>query len=113
MYKEHREYPHSPWRAFFYSNRPDSRINNLEAYSHNASKYNAVNYIRNCFRFETIIGFGDNLNDIPLFNACDECYAVSNAIEQLKEKATGVIADNDSEGVAQFIAERESLWIRY
>ncbi|NJD04052.1 MAG: hypothetical protein FIA99_15980, partial [Ruminiclostridium sp.] len=39
--------------------------------------------------------------------ACDECYAVSNAVEQLKEKASGIIDCNNSDGVARFISERE------
>lgn len=78
----------------------------LEVYSINASKYNAVRYIREYYNFDKIIGFGDNLNDIPLFKACDECYAVSNAVYELKEKATGMIADNNSDGVARFIVER-------
>ena len=78
----------------------------LEIYSINASKYNAVRYIREYYNFDKIIGFGDNLNDIPLFKACDECYAVSNAVYELKEKATGMIADHNSDGVARFIVER-------
>ena len=80
----------------------------LEIYSINASKYNAVRYIREYYNFDKIIGFGDNLNDIPLFKACDECYAVSNAVYELKEKATGIIADHNSDGVARFIVEREA-----
>lgn len=80
----------------------------LEVYSINASKYNAVRYIREYYNFDKIIGFGDNLNDIPLFKACDECYAVSNAVYELKEKATGMIADHNSDGVARFIVEREA-----
>lgn len=78
----------------------------LEILSNNASKCNAVRFIRERFRFDNIIGFGDNLNDISLFKACDESYAVSNAVDELKEKATGIIADNNSDGVARFIAER-------
>ncbi len=81
----------------------------LEVYGKNASKYNAVKFIRDYCSFDRIIGFGDNLNDIPLFEACDECYAVSNAVEQLKEKATGIIGTNDSDGVARFIAGREEI----
>ncbi len=80
----------------------------LEIFSNNASKCNAVKYIREHFRFDHIIGFGDNLNDISLFKACDESYAVSNAVDELKEKATGIIADNNSDGVARFITEREA-----
>lgn len=82
----------------------------LEVFSNRASKYNAVKYIRGYCGFDRVIGFGDNLNDIPLFEACDECYAVANAVEQLKGKATGIIRDHNSDGVARFIGEREGLF---
>ncbi|MFZ5989481.1 MAG: HAD family hydrolase [Bacillota bacterium] len=80
----------------------------LEIHSKNASKYNAVKYLREYCRFDRIIGFGDNLNDIPFLEACDEFYAVSNAVEQLKQKANGVIGSHDSDGVARFIIHIET-----
>jgi hypothetical protein len=79
----------------------------LEVFSKNASKYNAVNYLRQHYGFDRVIGFGDNINDIPLFKACDEGYAVANALDQLKAIASGVIGDNNSDGVARYIAQRE------
>ncbi|WP_378953594.1 Cof-type HAD-IIB family hydrolase [Pelosinus sp. sgz500959] len=81
----------------------------LEIHSTNASKYNAVKYLRDHYGYDKIIGFGDNFNDIPLYKACDEFFAVQNAIGELKDIATGVIGDNHSDGVAKFIAARESL----
>lgn len=80
----------------------------LEIHSKSASKYNAVRYLRELFGYSKVIGFGDNLNDIPLFEACDEGYAVSNAIAELKERAVGIIDDNNSDGVAKYILNRES-----
>lgn len=77
----------------------------LEIYSINASKYNAVKYLRDNFKFDRIIGFGDNLNDIPLFKACDEGYAVENAVDELKEIAAGVISNNNEDGVTKFISK--------
>ncbi len=79
----------------------------LEIHSNNASKYNAVKYLCSYCKFDRVIGFGDNLNDIPLFKACDEGYAVSNAVKELMEKATGIIGDNNSDSVARYIYERE------
>lgn len=78
----------------------------LELHSAKASKHNAVSYIREYCGFDRIIGFGDNLNDIPLFKACDECYAVSNAVSELKEIATGIVGENTKDGVARYISER-------
>lgn len=78
----------------------------LELHSSDASKYNAVQYIREQYHFDKIIGFGDNFNDIPLYKACDEFFAVENAIDELKAIATGIIGDNNSDSVAKFIAKR-------
>lgn len=66
-----------------------------------------MNYLRNRYEFTKVIGFGDNFNDIPLFKACDEFYAVGNAIDELKNIATGVIETNIKHGVTNFILERE------
>jgi hypothetical protein len=79
----------------------------LEIHSKKASKFNAVKYLREYCEFDKIIGFGDNFNDIPLLKACDEFYAVSNAVVELKEKATGIIGDNHTDGVSKFIVKRE------
>ena len=85
----------------------DENLWYLEIYSTHASKYNAVKYLREKYKFDKIIGFGDNHNDIPLLKACDEFYSVSNAICELKEKATGIIGSNQSDGVSRFIAMKE------
>jgi Cof subfamily protein (haloacid dehalogenase superfamily) len=77
----------------------------LEVFSESASKYNAVQYLRNHYGFDKIVGFGDNLNDLPLFAACDECYAVANAKPEIIAKATAVIGSNDEDGVAKWLEE--------
>ncbi|HEX3043753.1 MAG TPA: HAD family hydrolase [Bacillota bacterium] len=91
----------------FYKDTYGENLWVLEIYSQRASKFNAVNYLRKYYGFERIIGFGDNLNDLPLFKACDESYAVAGAVEQLKEKATAVIGANHEDGVARFLVEKE------
>lgn len=75
----------------------------LEISSSSASKYNAVNFIRSEYGFDRVVGFGDNLNDLPLFRACDEAYAVENAKEEVKNAADGVIPSNNEDGVARKI----------
>ena len=75
----------------------------LEAFSDTASKYNSVQFLRREYGFDKIIGFGDNLNDLPMFDACDECYAVANAKQELKDKATAVIGFNYDDGVAKWM----------
>ena len=75
----------------------------LEVCSAKASKKNAVNTLRQNYGFDRIISFGDNLNDLPMFEASDECYAVQNAKKEIKEKATAVIESNINNGVALFL----------
>jgi Cof subfamily protein (haloacid dehalogenase superfamily) len=47
--------------------------------------------------------FGDNLNDLSLFEAGGMNIAVSNARPELKEKADLLIASNEEDGVARYI----------
>ncbi|MBQ8883195.1 MAG: HAD hydrolase family protein, partial [Oscillospiraceae bacterium] len=75
----------------------------LEVCSENASKYNSALKVKKEYGFEKIVAFGDNLNDLPLFKASDECYAVMNAKDEVKAKANGVIPSNNDDGVATFI----------
>jgi len=85
---------------------PDSYLQGnwyFECFSASATKYNAVQFLRERYGFDQVVGFGDNLNDLPLFAACDESYAVSNAREELKAEATGVIGANTEDGVVQFL----------
>jgi Cof subfamily protein (haloacid dehalogenase superfamily) len=81
----------------------------LEVFSDMGTKYNATRYFREKFNFDKIIGFGDNDNDLALFEGCDEFYAVSNAVDTLREKANGIIDDNDSDGVIKYILKRENI----
>ncbi|WMJ85565.1 HAD family hydrolase [Anaerocolumna sp. MB42-C2] len=76
----------------------------LEIFSKNATKYNAVLYLREKYHYETIIGFGDNLNDLPLFKACDITCAVKNAKEELKAAATYIIGSNTDDGVVRWLS---------
>lgn len=77
----------------------------LEVCSFGSSKRTAAEYLKKHLGFDRIIGFGDNLNDIPLFEASDACYAVENAKEELKAIATGVIPSNTQDGVAKWLLE--------
>lgn len=78
----------------------------LEVCSDKASKKNAVMQLRRDFGFAHVVCFGDNLNDLPMFEACDERYAVENAHSDVKIKADAVIRPNYDDGVARFLAAR-------
>ncbi|MBE6046893.1 MAG: Cof-type HAD-IIB family hydrolase [Clostridium sp.] len=86
-----------------YSDIYNETIFNLEIYDCNTSKSNAINYLKNYFHFDKLITFGDNINDIPMFKISDECYAVKNAANELKELATDIIDLNTSDSVAKYI----------
>lgn len=91
-----------------YRDTYDKKIMNLEIYHTSSSKANAINYLKNYFHFDKLITFGDNLNDIPMFEISDECYAVENAAEELKKISTDVIGNNNDDAVAKFIFEHSN-----
>lgn len=74
----------------------------IEICSSAATKGGAVERLRQK-GYSYLIGFGDSWNDVPLFQACDEGYAVVNAAESLKKIATAVILSNAEDGVAEFL----------
>ena len=80
----------------------------LEICSCNATKGNAVKRLKQQ-GYDHLIGFGDSWNDIPLFRACDEGYAVANASDSLKEIATDVIRSNGEDGVAVHILQHHKF----
>lgn len=75
----------------------------LEIFSEKASKYNGVEFLREHYGFDEVICFGDNLNDIPMFEASDRKVAVSNAGDRVKEIADAVIGSNLENSVAEYI----------
>lgn len=77
----------------------------LEISSAKASKGEALKKVKKMLAPDYVIGFGDNWNDISLFEYCDEGYAVDNASEVLKKCATGIIKSNVENGVALFMKE--------
>ncbi len=70
-----------------------------------ATKANAIKTLKGLWQCDRVVSFGDGINDIPMFQISDECYAVKNAVEELKNMATSVIGSNDSDGVAKWLLE--------
>lgn len=83
-----------------------SKANWLELTHKKANKRDSARYLKQMLGFEKLVCFGDNLNDLPLFEAADESYAVENAHEILKKAATDVIGGNDGDGVAKYLESR-------
>ena len=87
--------------AFYRDNY--TNCNFMECMNRTVSKGVAASQLKKLLGVDKIIAFGDNLNDIPLFSVADECYAVSNACQELKDISTGVIDTNNNDGVVKFI----------
>jgi len=77
----------------------------LEMFSDEASKKNGVDYLRQTCGYERIICFGDNLNDLPMFAACDIRVAVENAKPEVKAIADHICDTNNNDGVAKWLEE--------
>ncbi|NGM84799.1 HAD family hydrolase [Paenibacillus sp. 7124] len=78
-------------------------FNWLEISSRHATKKEAVLYLKNKLNFERLVCFGDNLNDLPMFEVADEKYAVKNAHEIILNTADKIIESNNNNGVARYL----------
>lgn len=77
----------------------------LEIFPRAASKAAAVTELKNMLGCEKVVVFGDGANDISMFSVADEAYAVSDAVDALKEIATGVIGSCDDSAVPMWLYE--------
>ena len=67
------------------------------------TKANAALQLKSMLGCDKLVVFGDERNDLSMFEVADEKYAMSNAVPELKEIATAVIDSNDNDGVANWI----------
>ncbi|MEA1976025.1 MAG: HAD hydrolase family protein, partial [Bacillota bacterium] len=81
----------------------------LEINSINATKKNGVKFLKKHLNIENVTCFGDHLNDLSMFEECDNSYAVKNAHKNLIELADEVIGSNIEDGVAKFLESRMIL----
>jgi len=87
----------------FYKDNYTADLWYLEIFSEKASKQNALIFLRERFGFERIIGFGDNLNDLPMFKECDVSVAVENATAEVRAAADLICDANYNDGVVKWI----------
>ena len=73
-----------------------------------ATKANAILELKKLLSCDRVISFGDAINDLPMFSVSDECYAVANAKDEVKEKATAIIGSNNDDGVAKWLEENNA-----
>ena len=88
---------------FCYRDIIDPEYGNLEIYPKGVSKAATAQEIITRLNPWEVVVFGDNLNDLPLFRIADRRYAPENAMDEIKQQATAIIADNDHDGVARFL----------
>ena len=74
-----------------------------------ATKAEAIRQLKKLWNCDRVVSFGDAVNDIPMFEISDECYAVENAVDELKAIATGVIDSNENDGVARWLKEHVTM----
>ncbi|MEF9959901.1 MAG: Cof-type HAD-IIB family hydrolase [Niameybacter sp.] len=91
----------------YYEDIYEKNVYYLEVYSHLVSKASAIKTLQEQYKYDKIICFGDNYNDVEMFELADEGYAVENAVEKIKNLSTAVIGHHDESGVARFI---EANW---
>lgn len=82
--------------------RPEYWCEIMPAKATKAEAIRKLKELRGCGR---VVSFGDAVNDIPMFEISDECYAVDNAVEELKAIADGVIGSNEEDGVAKWLMQ--------
>ena len=81
----------------------------LEILPNGATKANAVKQLAAMLNCEKIVAFGDGINDVEMFSVADECYAVENAEDVLKAKATSIIEKHTDNGVAKWLSKNLRL----
>ncbi len=81
----------------------------LEILPKGATKANAVVKLKELTHCDKVVCFGDSANDSELFDVCDEKYAVKNAADWLKAKATDVVGFCEEDGVAKWLARNAKI----
>jgi Cof subfamily protein (haloacid dehalogenase superfamily) len=68
-----------------------------------SGKGSALQYLRNLYKPEKIVCFGDNYNDITMFEEADYGVCVNNAVADLKNIANEIIGSCNDSSVAKYI----------
>ncbi len=98
LYEKYRDSYHCIFQQDIYTNEQW-----LEIMPVNASKANAIKELKEYSGCDKLVVFGDGINDIDMFEISDECYAVENAVNELKKIATRIIDSNNNDGVAKWL----------
>ncbi|UYP47363.1 HMP-PP phosphatase [Candidatus Lokiarchaeum ossiferum] len=75
----------------------------IEVVPRDGNKKDALIFLKKFLQVKKIVCFGDNTNDIPMFEVADEGCAVENAVIELKKIATRTIGNHKENGVALYL----------
>ena len=92
-------------RSYLYCDSLMPEQGYLEIYPAGTSKAEAIKQLAQLVEADEIVVFGDNVNDIPMFDIAHRSYAPDNALDVVKQRATQVIASNDKDGVVEFLEQ--------
>ena len=92
-------------RSYLYCDSLIPEQGYLEIYPAGTSKAEAIKQLAQLVEADEIVVFGDNVNDIPMFDIAHRSYAPDNALDVVKQRATQVIASNDKDGVVEFLEQ--------
>ncbi len=81
----------------------DPKASLIEIFAPGVSKAGAVMRLKKECGADRLVVFGDNLNDLPMFEVADLAVAVGNALPEVKTRAGEVIGPNSADAVARFI----------
>ena len=95
-------------RFTYYRDHYDTSVWYLEVFDIRASKQHAVDYLRQYTNADRVIAFGDNLNDLPMFEAADLRVAAQNANPRLIEAADEIAVDGVVSWIEKYLTLRNS-----
>ena len=87
----------------FYHDIFDPSLAFIEAFPSEATKAKGIARLRSLSGATRTTVFGDNRNDLPMFEVADESIAVGNAVEEVRRRADRIIGLNTSDSVAREI----------
>lgn len=77
----------------------------LEILPANSGKGQSIDFLKEKYNPKKIVCFGDNLNDLCMFERADVKVAPINAVKEVKEAADIIIGHCDDDSVAEYIKE--------
>ena len=77
----------------------------------NATKGNGIKKILQLKKLKDyyLSVFGDNINDVEMFNLADKSLAPTNAVDEIKQIADDIIGHHNESAVIQYIKKKEGL----